>query len=90
MRIRWTLPAAEDLEQITRYIQQDDPSAALRVAKTIYDGCEGLVLLPYRGRTGKVLDTREIVFTPLPYIAVYRVKGSIIEILHIWHGAQNR
>ena len=32
----------------------------------------------------------ELVLFPLPYVAVYRVKESTIEILHIWHGAQNR
>jgi plasmid stabilization system protein ParE len=33
---------------------------------------------------------RELVFSPLPYIAIYRVRESIIEILHVWHGAQSR
>jgi plasmid stabilization system protein ParE len=26
----------------------------------------------------------------LPYILSYRVVGEVIEILHIWHGAQDR
>jgi len=33
---------------------------------------------------------RELVFTPLPYIVVYRVTETAIEILRIWHGAQTR
>ena len=39
-------------------------------------------------RTGE--GTRELAFSPLPYIALYRVTDSTIEILHIWHGAQSR
>jgi toxin ParE1/3/4 len=73
MRIRWTEPAAQDLYNITRYIGRDNPSAARDVAKTIYDGCQGLVNFPNRGRHGKVPGTRELIFSPLPYIAAYRV-----------------
>ena len=39
---------------------------------------------------GREKGTRELVLSPLPYIAVYRVRESTIEILHIWHGAQDR
>ena len=39
MRLRWTTPAAQDLYNIVRRIQQDNPDAAAKVAKTLYDGC---------------------------------------------------
>ncbi len=39
---------------------------------------------------GREEDTRELVLSPLPYIVVYRVKDSAVEILHIYHGAQDR
>ena len=90
MRLRWTAPAAQDLYSITRYVRRDNPTAAREVAKTIYDGCESLINSPHRGRKGKQTGTRELVFSPLPYIAVYRVTEDIVEILHIWHGAQDR
>ena len=80
----------EDLYDITRYIQRDKPEAARKVATAIFDGCERLTDAPYRGRKGKDAGTRELVFAPLPYIAVYRVKNDVVEILHIWHGAQSR
>ncbi|HEX8814201.1 MAG TPA: type II toxin-antitoxin system RelE/ParE family toxin [Terriglobales bacterium] len=44
MRIRWTVPAAQDLYNIIRYIQRGNPKAAREVAKTIYNGCESLVI----------------------------------------------
>jgi len=31
----------------------------------------------------------ELVFAPLPYIVVYRVKSGTVEIARIYHGAQN-
>jgi len=89
MRVRWTAPAAQDLYRITRHIRRDNPTAALEVAKMLYDACESLVNMPHRGRRGRRPDTRELVFTDLPYIAVYRVHKDAVEILHIWHGAQD-
>ena len=89
MQVRWTRPAAQDLQQIARRIRQDNPPAALRVAKTIYDGCMALETFQNRGRTGRRAGTRELVFAPLPYIAVYRVKEEVVEILRIYHSAQN-
>ena len=90
MRLRWTAPAAQDLYQITRYIRRDNPLAARKVAKTIYDGCESLASSPNRGRRGQIEGTRELVFPGLPYIAAYSVHHEVVEILHIWHGAQQR
>jgi len=44
---------------------------------------------PLRGRIGRMAGSRELVFAPLPYIAVYRVKDGIVEISRIYHGAQD-
>lgn len=41
------------------------------------------------GRKGREEGTRELLHKRLPHIAVYRVKGDAIEILHIWHPAQD-
>jgi toxin ParE1/3/4 len=90
MRLRWTIPAAQDLYNITRYIRRDSPTTARAVAKTIHDGCTGLEDFPYRGRKGRIEGTRELVFAPLPYIVVYRVKQQNVEIARIYHGAQDR
>ena len=43
-----------------------------------------------RGRPGREDGTREILFPPMPYVAVYRVKDQTIEVLRIHHGARDR
>jgi plasmid stabilization system protein ParE len=53
MRLRWTTPAAQDLYNIVRRIQQDKPDAAAKVAKTLHDGCAGLGTFPRLGRKGR-------------------------------------
>ena len=74
MRVRWTWPASEDLTHICDYISRDNPAAALRVARTVYQGVESLQQLPQRGRNGRVTGTRELVFPGLPYVAVYEIQ----------------
>jgi toxin ParE1/3/4 len=90
MQIRWSVPAADDLERICERIERDSPDAARRVAQTIYIGCERLKEFPYLGRASSRMDgRRELVFSPLPYIAVYRVTDNVVEISRIFHGAQD-
>ncbi len=90
MEIRWSVPAAEDLERICRRIERDNPEAAVRVAKSIYDGCAKLGEFPNLGRTSRRLDgRRELAFPPFPYIAVYQLKQETIEISRIFHAAQD-
>jgi toxin ParE1/3/4 len=89
MRVRWTTPAADDLYNIVQHIQQDNPNAAADVAKAIYDGCDALAKFPYRGRKGRTPGTRELVVSRLPYIVVYRIQEPVVELLRIYHGAQD-
>jgi toxin ParE1/3/4 len=90
MQVRWSLPAAEDLERICQRIERDNPEAARRIARTIYDGCARLKDFPYIGRaSSRMTGRREVVFSPLPYIVVYQVTQQAVEISRIFHGAQD-
>ena len=89
MRIRWTPEAVNDLEQIGRHILRQNPSVARTVIRTITDGIEGLKKFPNLGRAGQVENTRELVVPSLPYIVVYRIKQENVEILRVYHGAQD-
>ncbi len=90
MKIRWTPSAANDLEQISNHIAEDNPEAALQTVRAIFSRIEELATFPRRGRQGLEEGTRELVLSPLPYIAVYRVIEQVVEILHFYHGAQDR
>jgi toxin ParE1/3/4 len=90
MEIRWTPEASSNLEVISLHIARDSPEAALRTVRVIFQSIEQLAAFPYRCRTGRKEGTRELVVPGSPYIAVYRVHESVIEILQIWHGAQRR
>jgi plasmid stabilization system protein ParE len=90
MQVRWSIPAAEDLEHICGWIERDNPEAARRVARTIYDECGRLKDFPNIGRAShRMPGRRELVLAPLPYIVVYQVKPDAVEISRIFHGAQD-
>jgi len=87
MLVRWTTDAADDLERICDYIAETSPDSARRVAKTIVEGIASLHTFPHRGRLGRVQGTRELVFAPLPFVAVYEVHDEV-QVLRILHGTQ--
>ena len=90
MRIRWTPAAAADLQQINNYLNEHHPNYRHRTMRKIHDVLRSVKQFPNRGRRGREEGTREILFQPMPYIAVYRLREQSVEVLRIWHTAQNR
>jgi len=90
MNIRWSPKPQATSNTSASALLKTTRKAALKTVRTIFERVEQLVTFPHRGRMGREEDTRELVLAPLPYIVVYRVKDSAVEILHIYHGAQDR
>jgi plasmid stabilization system protein ParE len=87
--VRWTLQAADDLKAITEFIAADSPHYASLFAMDVLAAVERLVPFPHSGRTVPELDdplVREILLGN--YRIVYRVKGEVVEILTVYHGAR--
>ena len=90
MRLRWTDPAVADFTGICDYLKEyASAELSRRVALSIHERIGLLTKYPEFGRTGRVPETRELVFSGLPYIAVYRIGAEDIEVLRILHGAQD-
>jgi len=90
MQLRWTPEAAENLEAIYAYLREYHPSFAESTIHILYNAVRTLRDLPERGRPGTLPATREFVLPHLPYIIVYRTIEQTVEVLHIYHGAQDR
>jgi toxin ParE1/3/4 len=90
MRIRWTTPAADDLESIHEYLRKHEPKLAHSTVAGIHKAIRSLRKFPNRGRKGREEGTRELLLERLPQIVAYCVKEDAVEILHIWHPAQDR
>lgn len=89
MKVRWTPEAADDITVIVARVKADNPGAARKVASKILEGIHSLTRFPYAGRSGLVEDTRELVFSPWPYIVVYKVREEEILLVRIRHAAQD-
>ena len=90
MQIRWTPAAAVDLENISKYLKDHHSHYRQPTMRKLYEGIRSLKSQPHRGRPGQEEGTRELVFSPLPYVAVYRLKEQTIEVVRVYHGAQDR
>ncbi|HUS36098.1 MAG TPA: type II toxin-antitoxin system RelE/ParE family toxin [Verrucomicrobiae bacterium] len=90
-RIDWTAPSLDDLAHIVRTIAEDNKDAAVRVGDRIVDHVELLKKFPEIGpvfRRRVKSNIRLIVCRPFKiYYRVVREK-SLVEILHVWHGAR--
>lgn len=89
MRLKWTRSALADLQRILDYIAQDDPQAAKALAAGFRQTAEHLTSHPFIGRRGDLEGTRELMLHR-NYPLTYRVSSEVVEILQIWHVAQNR
>jgi toxin ParE1/3/4 len=89
MRIRWTSDAANNLEDIITYLNREHPSSAPAVIRAVIDTVETLTRFPNRGRPGRVEGTRELIIPNLPYIVVYVATDQAVQLLHIFHAAQD-
>ena len=90
MRLRWTPAAAADLQRINDYLKEHHPHYRLATMRKLYDTIRSLMDSPHRGKPGREEGTREILFPPMPYVAVYRVREQTLEVLRVWHSAQDR
>ncbi len=88
MRIRWLDQAVFDLVAVRNYIAQNNPRGARLVAQHIREAVAMLGDYPAAGRPGRVANTRELTITGTPYILPYRVRGEMVEILRVLHGAR--
>ena len=89
MRVRYTLQAKADLEEIFTYIARDNPAAARRVITAIRRDIVLLATNPGMGRPGRIDGTRELVISRLPYIAAYRAGDRFIDVLAVIHTARD-
>lgn len=86
--VKWLHKALKNLEQAHDYVAQHDLDAAISLVLKIQVATEQLAEFPLMGRMGRVDGTRELVIANTPYIVIYRVKGSAVEILRVLHSAK--
>lgn len=89
MKLAWTRRALSDLRRIADHIAIDNPSAARRLVEDIGHKALKLESFPLIGRIGGYQDTRELVVHK-NYLLTYRVRADQVQVLQVWHAAQQR
>lgn len=90
MRVRFTLGARRQLDQIFTYIATDSPAAARRIVDRIeYVG----ELLGDQPRMGRKIEFGDLLVLPIwgtPYLLYYRIVGEEVQIVRVRHSARRR
>lgn len=89
LTLRVTRRAAAHIESIESYIATDNPGAARGVGRRIRAAFEVLCHFPEMGRRGRVPGTREWVVRRVPYVVVYAIGESSIDVLGVFHCARD-
>jgi addiction module RelE/StbE family toxin len=89
MDVRWLRRALQDLDSIAAYVARDNPTAARALLAAIRERTGQLASFPFMGRASERADVREFV-VHRHYLVSYRVRPERIEILQVWHTAQER
>ena len=87
-KLEWTVPALNDLVAAGEYIAQKNPKAARRMAGRVKEAVEYLRDHPNMGRPGRLSDTKELVVSGTPLIAVYWIRKGAVQILRLLHHAR--
>lgn len=84
-RLELTRRAFRNIAAAEEYIAKDNPSAAQKVVKTIFNTAEKLETFPGMGKPGRVPGTRELPLSEYPYTLVYRIKASRVIVYAVLH-----
>jgi len=85
MKVHWLRTALQNLDNIAA----DNPDAARALVFHIKTVVKQLSADPALGRASVVPGVRELVTTGTPCVIPYRVRRERLEILRVFHGAQN-
>jgi toxin ParE1/3/4 len=92
MKIVWLPFAQHDLASISAYYEANaSREIAHRVIRHIVHSASALIENPHLGRPSESVDgIHELHVAQAPYLLPYRVMGEQIEILRVFHEAQDR
>jgi toxin ParE1/3/4 len=80
-------PAQMDVKRLIAFVSAKNYVAAVKISAILTGAISGLKQFPYRGRPSHFPELRELI--AVPYVILYRVNEINIEIVHIYHSAEN-
>jgi plasmid stabilization system protein ParE len=80
-------PSQLDVKRLIAFISAKNIVTALKVSAILTEAVTGLKQFPYRGRPSHFPELRELI--AVPCVILYRMTETNIEIVHIYHSAEN-
>jgi addiction module RelE/StbE family toxin len=88
VKLIWSGAAIADRHAIVDFIAADSPRAAIAMDLELADRTDALKIHPMIGRLGRLPQSRELVLIGTPYLIIYRILETHIQILRVLHAAQ--
>jgi toxin ParE1/3/4 len=88
VKLRYTLRAAEELDQILSYIDERSPQGAHHVKTRIEAIVDLIALHPHSGRLTNTRRLRRVVVHPYPYLIFYAATDDEVVIHGVRHAAR--
>jgi toxin ParE1/3/4 len=88
LTLYWTPTATSHLRSTYEYIAQENPRTGHALIERILEAAERLRDFPRMGREGRVEHTCELVIAGTPFVVVYRLYRSRVEVLAVFHAAR--
>jgi plasmid stabilization system protein ParE len=80
-----------DLDEIREYVAEDNPDAADRLIKNIFEGISALAPFPHQGQSRPDLTSRPLRFKLVrEYIIAYAPDRKPIWVVAVFHGRRDR
>lgn len=89
-RVRWRVKALQDLHGFHEWLSTVENSKPGRTVARIRAAARSMKRLGDIGRPSREAGIRELSVRNAPYVIVYRVEGDEIDILAVYHTAQDR
>ncbi len=90
MKLVWHPAAVAELDGIVEYVRLNYAAAPVAAGKRVPEVIELIKKFPDVGGHGLQPGTREMLVGRLPFVIVYLLTNSTIEILHVLHTSQHR
>jgi len=88
VKLRYTLRAAQELEQVLSYIDDRSPEGARRVKARIQGVIDLIASHPQSGQLTSARRLRRIVVHPYPYLIFYAATNDEVVIHGVRHAAR--
>ena len=90
-RLIWTERAVNDLADVVRHIARDDPTAAARIGRGIYERAQILVRFPESGSRLPERDDpayRKLIYKSWKLVYFLDRERHVVTLLRVWHAAR--